>query len=77
MAQLTIYLPDTIESKARKAAKAKGKSVSKWVAEEILRSLDDAWSSDVLNAAGAIPDFPGLKQIRAGSGADVHREPLG
>ena len=77
MAQVTIYLPDTVESKARKAAKAKGKSVSKWIADEVLHSLDDAWASGVVDAAGALPDFPSLKQIRARSGWDVPREPMG
>ncbi|MGA2196324.1 MAG: CopG family transcriptional regulator [Bryobacteraceae bacterium] len=77
MAQLTIYLPDAIESKARKAAKAKGKSVSKWIADEVVHSLDDVWPKAVLDAAGAFPDFPSLKQIRAGAGRDLPREQLG
>ena len=77
MAQLTIYLPDAVESKARKAAKAKGKSVSRWIADEVLHSLDDAWPKAVLDAAGALPGFPSLKEIRARSGRDIPREPLG
>lgn len=76
MAQLTIYLPDGVESKARKAAKAQGKSISKWIADEVMHSLDDVWPKAVLDAAGAFPDFPSLKEIRAGSGRDVPREPL-
>ena len=76
MAQLTIYLPDAVESKARKAAKAKGKSVSRWIVDDVLHSLDDAWPKAVLDAAGAFPGFPSLKEIRQGSGRDIPRETL-
>jgi hypothetical protein len=58
MAQLTIYLPDEIEHKARRAAKAGRKSVSRWVAEQVSRNLDDAWPQAVLDAAGAAPTSP-------------------
>ena len=58
MAKLTIYLPDEIESKARKAAKAKGKSVSCWIADQVVQSLEDTWSKGVLNAAGAFLRLP-------------------
>ena len=36
MAQITIYLPDEIESKVRKAAKARRTSVSRWIADQVL-----------------------------------------
>ena len=76
MAQLTIYLPDDLESKARKAAKAKGKSVSRWIADQVVRSLEDTWPKAVLDAAGAFPDFPTLEEIRKGYGKDLPREHL-
>ena len=76
MAQLTIYLPDDIESKAREAAKAKGQSVSRWIADQVLRDLEDRWPKTVLDAAGAIPEFPSLEEIRAGYGQDVRRESM-
>jgi hypothetical protein len=74
MAQLTIYLPDALEAKARKAAKARRESVSRWVAAQVQRSLSDSWSQRVLDAAGAFPDFPELNQIRKGYGKDAPRE---
>lgn len=77
MAQLTIYLPDDVETKARRAAKAKGESVSRWIAEQVLQSLEDRWSQNVLDAAGAVPDFPSLEEIRAGYGQDTPRESIG
>ena len=76
MAQVTIYLPDDVEKRARMAAKAKRSSVSRWVAEQVVCRLEDAWPEGVLSAAGAIPDFPSLKEIRKGNGRDAHRESL-
>jgi hypothetical protein len=66
MAQITIYLPDDLEEKARKAAKAGGTSVSRWIADQVAHHLDGTWSKGVLAAAGAFPDFPDLKEIRKG-----------
>ena len=77
MAQITIYLPDDVETRARKAAKAKGKSVSRWIAEQVVHSLADAWPQGVLDAAGALPDFPNLEEIRKGYGKDANRESIG
>ncbi|HEY7333377.1 MAG TPA: hypothetical protein VH639_00740 [Bryobacteraceae bacterium] len=76
MAQLTIYLPDQLESKARKAAKAKHESVSRWIAGQIERGLSRAWPKEVLDAAGAVPDFPSLEDLRKGYGKDAAREPM-
>jgi len=76
MAQITIYLPDAVEKKARQAAKAGGKSVSRWIAERVVEQIEGEWSSGVLAAAGAIPDFPDITEIRAGYGRDARRENL-
>jgi len=76
MAQITIYLPDDVESKARKAAKAQKKSVSRWIADQIkhnvTKSLPQAW----IDAAGAFPDFPDVAELRRGYGEDAGRESL-
>ena len=74
MANITIYLPDRLESKARKAAKTKGMSVSRWIADQLVCSLEDHWPEGVLDAAGALPDFPSLVEIRKGYGKDFPRE---
>jgi hypothetical protein len=74
MAQITIYLPDRIEARARKAAKADGKSVSRWIADQLIQHLEQSWAPGVLDAAGAIPDCPSLEEIRRGYGPDVLRE---
>ena len=33
----------------------------------------DAWPKAVLDAAGAFPDFPSMKEIRKNSGRDIRR----
>lgn len=76
MAQITIYLPDDLEHKARKAAKAGGTSVGRWIADQVAHHLDDTWPKGVLAAAGAFPEFPDLNEIRKGYGHDLKRESL-
>jgi hypothetical protein len=73
MAQITIYLRDDLEARARKAAKAKHEPVSRWIAHEIERSLSATWPQEVLDAAEALPDFPALREIRKGYGKDAPR----
>jgi len=76
MAKITIYLPDDIERKARKAAKKDHTSVSRWIAERVKQKLDHAWPPECLEAAGSCPDFPSLEELRSGYGHDAPREPL-
>ncbi|HLH04303.1 MAG TPA: hypothetical protein VKX25_16180 [Bryobacteraceae bacterium] len=74
MAQITIYLPDEVEVRVRKAAKARRQSVSRWIAQQITNDLQSTWPPGVVEAAGALPDFPDLRDIRAGYGKDSQRE---
>jgi hypothetical protein len=76
MAQITIYLPDDLEKQARKAAKAHRLPFSRWIADQLVKSLRDEWPKGVLDAAGALPDFLDPRIIRKGYGRDVAREPL-
>ena len=76
MSQITIYLPDAVEKKERKAAKANQQSVSRWIADQVLHNLSDVWPKGVLDAAGALPDFPSLEEIRRGYGEDAPRESM-
>jgi hypothetical protein len=76
MGQMTIYLPDKLENKARTAAKADGKSISRWIADQLVQHLDEVWPNAVLKAAGAIPDFPDLEQLRKGYGHDAPRNSM-
>ena len=51
MAQLAIYINDQLAERLDKAAKASGKSKSKWVAEAISQSLQDQWPDGFLDNA--------------------------
>lgn len=71
MAQITIYLPDATEARARKAAKAKGTSVGRWIAEQVAQKVENSWPPEVLAAIGSFPDFPELPALRGGYGTDA------
>jgi hypothetical protein len=45
------------------------------IASRVVRNLRETWPASVLNAAGAIPGFPSLDEIRRGYGRDARREP--
>jgi len=75
MPRITIYLPNHVEKLARKTARSERMSVSRWIAEHVVSHAVGAWPKSVLNAAGAISDFPSLKEIRRGSGRDSRRVP--
>lgn len=51
-------------------------SVSKWVAERVIQSIETSWSPEFLALAGAFPDFPDAAELRKGYGKDVPRESL-
>ena len=71
MAQVTIYLSDEVEARARKVAKARGTSLGRWIAERVAENVNSTWPPEVLAAIGAFPDFPEEAEIRSGYGADV------
>jgi hypothetical protein len=76
MAHLTIYLTDDVERRVRKAAKAGKVSISKWVADQVAKSVETSWPPEFLALAGAFPDFPDARELRKGYGKDVPRESL-
>jgi len=76
MAQITIYLDDAAASRLKSAAKAEGKSVSKWIAGIVDEKTADRWSPEVLALAGTWgdDDFPTLEEIRANDRPNLKRE---
>jgi hypothetical protein len=76
MAHLTIYLTDDVERRVRKAARAGKVSISKWVADQVAKSVETSWPPEFLALAGAFPDFPDAGELRKGYGEDVPRESL-
>jgi hypothetical protein len=73
MGQVTIYLDDETEKRARDAAESNGVSVSKWIAERIQKDARTEWPTSVRELAGAWPDLPSAEQIRRHSTKDLKR----
>ena len=76
MAQVTIYLDDETEEKARAAARSKGVSLSKWVAERVRQGALSDWPDYVRELAGAWSDLPSAEQLRKLKGRDARRRRL-
>ena len=74
MANVTIYLPDEVEGRIRKAAKAQGTSVSRWIAGRLAEVVDQGPATELLALAGAFPDFPEVEELRHGYGSDIPRD---
>jgi hypothetical protein len=73
MAQVTIYLDEETEQKARAAARSKGVSLSKWVAERVRQGALSDWPDYVRELAGAWSDLPSAEQLRKPKGRDARR----
>ena len=76
MPQVTIYLDAATEEQARSAAEAKGIPLSRWISGVIRERTADSWPQEVLDLAGAWPDFPSLEELRKHQGGDAPRESL-
>jgi hypothetical protein len=76
MGQVTIYLDEETEKKARAAARADGVSLSKWVAKRLERRAQSEWPAFVRELAGAWPDLPESGRIRKPRRKDLPRERL-
>ncbi|MGH8217086.1 MAG: CopG family transcriptional regulator [Steroidobacteraceae bacterium] len=58
MPQITLYIDEETDAKARAAARAAGVSYSKWVTELIRSRTRDEWPETVRKLAGSRLDFP-------------------
>jgi hypothetical protein len=76
MGQVTIYLDDETEQRARAAARSGGVSLSKWVGDRIRQGTRAEWSPSFRALAGAWQDAPSARQIRKGQGRDIPRRRL-
>jgi len=76
MGQVTIYLDDETEDKARAAARSKGVSLSRWIAERVQQGALSDWPEYVRELAGAWSDLPSAVQLRKSRGRDSKRTRL-
>ena len=74
MAQVTIYLDDSLAEVMKARVKAQNISQSHWISSLIREALQNEWSPEVVALAGAWRNFPTLEEIRASEGTDSLRE---
>lgn len=73
MGQVTIYLDEEAEAKARAAASAEGVSLSRWVSERIARGARSEWPAFARELAGAWGDLPSAEELRKAKARDLKR----
>jgi hypothetical protein len=71
--QVTLYVDEDTDAKARAAARAAGVSYSRWVADLIRSRTRDEWPDSIKRLAGIAPDFPLQKSDEA---SDIPRVAL-
>ena len=80
ISQLAIYIDDQLAERLDKAAKASGKSKSKWVSDAIKMALQDQWPEGFFELAGSWEDDIGpdeiIRRIRRGMEKSDKRENL-
>ena len=74
MAQVTIYIPNDLESHIKASAKSLGVSVSKYITAVLRQKAKNEWGGNIRKLSGAWQDFPSLDSIRAAEGIDAPRE---
>ena len=85
MAQIVLTLDDAVLEQVLHQAKAENLSSASWLDKLIKQrvgmlnqsnKVNNQWSSDVQELAGAWQDFPSLEDIRHSTSQDMPREPL-
>jgi len=74
MAQVTIYIPNDLESQVKAMASSLNISVSKFTPTLIEQKVQNEWSYGSQKLAGSWDDFSTLQEIRANQGQDAQRE---
>lgn len=74
MTQLILQLDEDTASLLEAAAKAAGKSVSRWIVELLEQRVRQQWPPAVAGLAGAWSDLPDLEELRAAEGVDTPQE---
>ena len=74
MAQVTIYIPNDLESQIKAMASSLNISISKFISTLLEQKVQNEWSYSSRKLAGSWDDFPTLQEIRANQGQDAQRE---
>jgi len=74
MPQISLYIDKETLKKVEKAADAEKVSISKWVGEQLKKTLQTCYPEDFQNLFGSIRDESFTIPIRESSDADAKRE---
>ena len=74
MAQVTIYIPNDLESKVKDMASSLDVSISKFISSVLQQKVQNVWTNETRKLAGSWDDFPSLSDIRITQGEDCQRE---
>jgi hypothetical protein len=74
MAQVTIYIPNDLESQIKAMASSLNISISKFISTLLEQKIQNEWSYNSRKLAGSWDNFPTLQEIRANQGQDSLRE---
>ena len=74
MAQVTIYIPNDLESQVKAIASSLNISISKFISTTLEQKVKNEWSASSRKLAGTWSDFPTLQEIRDNQGKDAPRE---
>jgi len=74
MAQVTIYIPNELESKVKSMASSLNVSISKFISTMLEQKVNTQWHTTSKKLAGSWDAFPSLEEIRANEGKDPSRE---
>ena len=74
MAQVTIYIPNDLQSQIKAMASSLNISISKFISTILEQKVQNEWSASSRKLAGSWDDFPTLQEIRANQGQDAQRE---
>ena len=75
MAQVTIYMDNSLEARIKEVAKQRGLSISKFIAKTLEQKVQSSWDEDVKKLSGSWSDFCSIDEIR-GATLDAPRESL-
>jgi mRNA-degrading endonuclease RelE of RelBE toxin-antitoxin system len=74
MAQVTIYMDNSLEEKIKKLSKNTGLSISKFISQVLEKNLNDQWDSSIKNLSGSWDNFENADEIRNNQPIDIQRE---
>ncbi|MBM4368572.1 MAG: CopG family transcriptional regulator [Deltaproteobacteria bacterium] len=76
MSQVTIYMDDETEAKAKAAAQEAGVSLSRWIAGVLKSRVATTWPADVAGLAGSWRSGGDGSDFGQAEGTDLPREQL-